>query len=207
MAQDREQDHTGCKMLDAPLLCTNNCGFLGCPTTMNLCSKCYKDLLSNNKESQLAVKALGEKKPIMLSVCVDKTSLQGPVAAPELKKDDLPGDLVSVSSNPGVQLSAEVMSSKAVSFSASSADTFKSVELIEAILPVAPKAQSSGSTRCFSCHKRVGLLGFRCRCGGVFCSGHRYSDRHSCTFDYKAAGRDAIAKANPVVKAKKVDRI
>ena len=34
----------------------------------------------------------------------------------------------------------------------------------------------------------------------------RYSDRHECSFDYKAAGRDALAAANPVVIAERVTR-
>lgn len=61
--------------------------------------------------------------------------------------------------------------------------------------------------RCLTCRKRVGLTGFKCRCGGTFCSVHRYSEKHECSFDYKGAGRDAIAKANPVVKADKVEKI
>ena len=39
--------------------------------------------------------------------------------------------------------------------------------------------------RCFVCKKKVGLTGFTCRCGGLFCSIHRYTDKHECTFDYK----------------------
>ena len=39
--------------------------------------------------------------------------------------------------------------------------------------------------RCLSCKKKVGLTGFTCRCGGLFCSIHRYSDKHQCDFDYK----------------------
>ena len=35
------------------------------------------------------------------------------------------------------------------------------------------------------CKKKVGLTGFTCRCGGLFCSIHRYSDKHQCDFDYK----------------------
>jgi len=58
--------------------------------------------------------------------------------------------------------------------------------------------------RCGSCRKRVGLTGFQCRCGNLYCALHRYSDKHSCTFDYKTAGQEAIAKANPVVVAEKV---
>lgn len=59
--------------------------------------------------------------------------------------------------------------------------------------------------RCSGCRKKVGLTGIRCRCGELFCSAHRYSDRHDCSYDYKAAGRDAISRENPVVKAAKID--
>ncbi|XP_044469246.1 zinc finger A20 and AN1 domain-containing stress-associated protein 6-like [Mangifera indica] len=61
--------------------------------------------------------------------------------------------------------------------------------------------------RCNFCEKRVGLTGFKCRCGQTFCSFHRYSDKHNCVFDYKSAGQDAVAKANPVVKADKIEKI
>ncbi|KAL6502982.1 switch-activating protein Sap1 [Orobanche hederae] len=64
-------------------------------------------------------------------------------------------------------------------------------------------------TRCSGsgCRKRVGLMGFQCRCGDVFCSEHRYSDRHDCSYDYKAAGREAIARENPVVRAAKLVKV
>ncbi|CAL9173787.1 unnamed protein product [Musa hybrid cultivar] len=55
------------------------------------------------------------------------------------------------------------------------------------------------SKRCSTCRKKVGLTGFRCRCGDLFCGRHRYSDTHDCSFDYKAFGREQIAKANPVL--------
>ncbi|XP_047319459.1 zinc finger A20 and AN1 domain-containing stress-associated protein 5-like [Impatiens glandulifera] len=61
--------------------------------------------------------------------------------------------------------------------------------------------------RCSGCRRKVGLTGFRCRCGELFCSEHRYSDRHDCGYDYKAAGRDLISRENPVVKAAKIVRI
>ncbi|VVA91096.1 unnamed protein product [Arabis nemorensis] len=67
--------------------------------------------------------------------------------------------------------------------------------------------KSTGSTRCLSCNKKVGVTGFRCKCGSTFCGAHRYPESHDCEFDFKAAARDAIAKANPVVKADKVERI
>ncbi|XP_038707448.1 zinc finger A20 and AN1 domain-containing stress-associated protein 8-like [Tripterygium wilfordii] len=61
--------------------------------------------------------------------------------------------------------------------------------------------------RCSFCRKRVGLTGFKCRCGQTFCSQHRYSDKHNCAFDYKSAGQDAIAKGNPVVKPDKMEKM
>ncbi|KAF3437291.1 hypothetical protein FNV43_RR20044 [Rhamnella rubrinervis] len=61
--------------------------------------------------------------------------------------------------------------------------------------------------RCSGCRRKVGLTGFRCRCGELFCAEHRYSDRHVCSYDYKAAGREAIARENPVVKAAKIVRV
>ncbi|XP_031253155.1 zinc finger A20 and AN1 domain-containing stress-associated protein 6-like [Pistacia vera] len=68
-------------------------------------------------------------------------------------------------------------------------------------------AEKRPANRCNFCKKRVGLTGFKCRCGQTFCSMHRYSDKHNCVFDYKGAGQDAIAKANPVVKADKIEKI
>ncbi|KAK8505054.1 hypothetical protein V6N11_012488 [Hibiscus sabdariffa] len=68
-------------------------------------------------------------------------------------------------------------------------------------------AEKKSVNRCLGCGKRVGLTGFRCRCGELFCSNHRYSDRHDCSYDYKTAGREAIARENPVVKAAKIIRV
>ncbi|ONK77757.1 uncharacterized protein A4U43_C02F10220 [Asparagus officinalis] len=61
--------------------------------------------------------------------------------------------------------------------------------------------------RCSCCRKKVGLTGFRCRCGELFCSRHRYSETHDCSFDYKALGREEISKANPLIRAAKIIKI
>ncbi|KAJ7952425.1 Zinc finger A20 and AN1 domain-containing stress-associated protein [Quillaja saponaria] len=68
------------------------------------------------------------------------------------------------------------------------------------------QAEPKVSNRCLSCNKKVGFTGFRCKCGSTFCGNHRYPENHECTYDFKVAGRDAIAKANPIVKADKVER-
>ncbi|CAL6302736.1 unnamed protein product [Bathycoccus prasinos] len=61
--------------------------------------------------------------------------------------------------------------------------------------------------RCFSCNKRTGVAGFKCRCEYVFCSLHRHSDKHNCTFDYKAHSRAELTKANPAVVADKIEKV
>lgn len=58
-----------------------------------------------------------------------------------------------------------------------------------------------------SCKRKVGLTGFDCRCGGLFCWEHRYSDKHNCEFDYKELGQDQIRKANPIVVGEKIQKI
>jgi len=72
---------------------------------------------------------------------------------------------------------------------------------------VSSEEPARAPNRCQSCSKRVGLTGFKCRCGYVFCSLHRYSDKHGCSFDYKEVGRQEIEKSNPVVKAEKIQKI
>jgi hypothetical protein len=61
--------------------------------------------------------------------------------------------------------------------------------------------------RCESCRKKVGLLGFACRCGGTYCGAHRHAGAHACEFDYMAAGREQLARQNPLVVASKIDKI
>merc|ERR1719186_1446239 len=69
------------------------------------------------------------------------------------------------------------------------------------------KPDKKKKSRCLSCKKKVGLTGFSCRCGGLFCSLHRYSDKHPCNFDYKALGADEISKNNPLVVTEKVKKL
>ncbi|PHT30617.1 Zinc finger A20 and AN1 domain-containing stress-associated protein 4 [Capsicum baccatum] len=64
-----------------------------------------------------------------------------------------------------------------------------------------------GVKKCTACRKRVGLMGFSCKCGDLFCAVHHFSDRHNCPFDYRNAGQNAIAKANPIIIAEKLSKI
>ncbi|KAL2902247.1 Zinc finger A20 and AN1 domain-containing stress-associated protein 7 [Bienertia sinuspersici] len=66
---------------------------------------------------------------------------------------------------------------------------------------------NNNKNRCGCCNKKVGVVGFKCRCGFTFCGSHRYPEEHNCEFDHKFAGREALAKANPLVVADKLQRI
>lgn len=61
--------------------------------------------------------------------------------------------------------------------------------------------------RCVTCRKKVGLTGIECRCGGLFCAIHRYSDKHDCSFDYRELGAAEIRRNNPVVVVEKIQKI
>ncbi|XP_021283488.1 putative zinc finger A20 and AN1 domain-containing stress-associated protein 8 [Herrania umbratica] len=54
--------------------------------------------------------------------------------------------------------------------------------------------------RCESCNKKLGSMGFTCRCGKVFCQVHLYPMEHSCQYDFQKADRQILAKQNPVIK-------
>ncbi|KAJ7516214.1 hypothetical protein O6H91_22G047500 [Diphasiastrum complanatum] len=174
MAQEsrkHEKDETGCQPPEGPVLCANSCGFFGSKATMNMCSKCYRDLVVRRASSTDGMSSEGTSKVELKSSHPVNVVTQGQEIATG-----------STSSEP--------------------ADVGKAAS------GVSEEAKASRPpTRCFSCNKRVGLTGFSCRCGNMFCSLHRYSDKHQCSVDYKAIGRDAIAKANPIVKAEKFDKM
>ena len=58
--------------------------------------------------------------------------------------------------------------------------------------------------KCWTCTRKIGLTGVRCRCGYFFCPTHRYAESHNCDYDYKANERRKLTKQNPVVQANKL---
>ncbi|KAI8463783.1 MAG: transcription factor Tfb2-domain-containing protein [Monoraphidium minutum] len=87
--------------------------------------------------------------------------------------------------------------------------------LTDAVSPPSPSPSPSAgapsatkaSTRCLQCRRKVGLLGFSCKCGGLFCGQHRHAEQHGCAYDFKGAQRARLAAANPLVQAAKLQRI
>ncbi|KAK4492405.1 hypothetical protein RD792_003210 [Penstemon davidsonii] len=173
-----EHDETGCQPHpECPILCINNCGFFGSSSNMNMCSKCYKDLVLKQEQAKFAASSIDN-------------IVNGSSSSDTKKESSL-----TITAN----IQSDVVEKKTISLP--SITTPSSSEASEEPKP------KEGHSRCTTCKKRVGLTGFKCRCGHLFCGSHRYSEKHDCPFDYRTAGKDAIAKANPVVKAEKLDRI
>ena len=177
MAQRAEKEETEFKVPETLTSCINNCGVTGNPATNNMCQKCFNASTITSNSSSTT------------------TTMTFAATA------------TSVSNNEILKFTGEKSARSSISRSLVK-DQQKSTET------ASDRERSDGSyvakkevNRCSGCGKRVGLTGFRCRCGELFCWEHRYSDRHDCSYDYKTAGREAIARENPVVKAAKIVRV
>ena len=74
------------------------------------------------------------------------------------------------------------------------------------VLP--PVKNKKVKPRCGQCGCRINISNtYSCRCGGMFCSRHRYFETHSCNIDYKAEGRKLLQISNPVVEPQKLPKI
>ncbi|CAI8614831.1 unnamed protein product [Vicia faba] len=166
-----------CETPEGHRLCANNCGFFGSSATMNFCSKCYRDI--HLKEQEQA------KTKSTIETALSSASSSAASAAVVVESQVLVPSSESLSQpQPPALIIPSVVSDASES----------------SIGSVQPN-------RCGTCRKRTGLTGFKCRCGITFCGTHRYPEKHECGFDFKAVGREEIAKANPVIKADKLRRI
>ncbi|XP_043533569.1 AN1-type zinc finger protein 6 isoform X3 [Chiloscyllium plagiosum] len=212
MAQETNQTQV-------PMLCTTGCGFYGNPRTNGMCSVCYKDFLQRQNNN-------GRISPV--SPNLNSLSEVYPVQCTQDNLPAIPSFSSSSSSTSGQSRSVSnqllLLSRESVTNPQTDGDhtednqamTKKELQasLSEEIAQTSsdgqdksPEKPKQKKNRCFTCRKKVGLTGFDCRCGNLFCGLHRYSDKHSCPYDYKADAAEKIRKENPVVVGEKIQKI
>lgn len=178
------------QMEQQPLLCRNGCGFYSNTGTDGLCSVCFKESIKNKQQDPSKASSITAA-GAMASLSVDESS----------------NEQTSVdTASPTVVLpSAEQQTEQSNDPGAlpSSADGI----VDEAPASPVKEEKKKKKNKCGVCKKKVGLTGFTCRCDGLFCSIHRYSDKHECSYDYKELGAEEIRKNNPVVVSQKVNKI
>ena len=71
-----------------------------------------------------------------------------------------------------------------------------------------PKPTKPKKLKCKGCGKKlIAGMEYKCRCKKIFCTRCRMPEDHGCTFDYKALGKEILAKANPVVEDAKIEKV
>lgn len=86
--------------------------------------------------------------------------------------------------------------------------TINKIEVDTTKLENLPAIIDKKRMRCGECNKRLNITNmYHCRCGGLFCGQHRYSEVHRCNYDYKTEGRKLIEQQNPVIVADKLNKL
>ena len=182
------------EMNSAPSLCASGCGFFGNASTGGMCSKCYKETIAKQQAAAPPAETKAGASPAPMPAPTPPTPVAAPTPVAEAKPE-LPAAAGSSSAQ-----AEEAAASPAVGAVRPPEEAMEEDE-------EPPKKVQVNTSRCWTCNRKIGLLGFQCKCEFFFCAEHRYSDKHQCAFDYKEQGRQQLTKANPTIAPSKVESI
>ncbi|XP_076032682.1 uncharacterized protein LOC143020303 isoform X1 [Oratosquilla oratoria] len=198
---DRRMERESNQLEAGPILCRTGCGFFGSPNTDGLCSKCYKDALKKKQQPPSTV-------PSPTATTAAASASPAPPSTNSSTTTTL--QATATTAQPTVPSLSQADASSG-SPEKSCPDVSACGEDVDSSSPDQDGAKKK-KNKCHMCKKKVGLTGpslagFACRCGGLFCSVHRYSNEHRCTFDYREHGAEEIRRNNPVIKGEKIQKI
>ena len=81
----------------------------------------------------------------------------------------------------------------------------------EEVIKLEPKLEDikpkKKSNRCDNCNKKVGLMGQKCKCEGIFCLNCIYETQHNCTYNFSQAKREVLEESMGAVIKDKIQKI
>ncbi|OWM70481.1 zinc finger A20 and AN1 domain-containing stress-associated protein 1-like [Punica granatum] len=165
--------------MDAPTVpCARGCGLYGLPDQHGLCCNCYNDFLWEKIAKSLA--RLPDSSLVATSVD-DLTAHMGKLFVSD-------SSVIATSVNDLTACMRKLSVSRIERSTATDSHPYDNNAASKC------KRQKRTKNKCRTCSKRLGLLGFQCRCGDLFCGRHRYPEEHACKVDLKTSARKLLAK-------------
>ncbi len=71
------------------------------------------------------------------------------------------------------------------------------------------KPSKPKKNKCKQCNKKIGVIEFGCKCGGIFCAEHRFVEKHNCVCidEIKKENLEELTKNNAKITTGKLPKI